>query len=415
MVTAITNTRVFDGQEVIGASTIVIDGGIIRRVGGAVPPEATVVDASGGTLLPGLIDAHCHTGMEGLRMALRFGVTTELDMMGYWPAEQRQVVAERDDLADVRAAGMGITPPGGHPTEYGPPDDDEFDGDRPSAADLDEAQAAEFAFPFCSTPEETVRIVAQQIAQGSDYIKIMIEDGTVVGHPGLPVISDEVLAAAVAEAHRHGKLTVAHVTTIEGAQRAVRAGVDGLGHLFLDGPHTPEIVAEIRAADTFVIPTLTVVSSAVGHTGAAFASDARVSSKLSPAWLESLRGSMNVYPQGRLEDALGTVAALQAAGVDILTGTDVTQPSPEFGGMAHGASVHHELQLLVAAGLTPVQALRAATSTPARRFGLTDRGRIVAGARADLLLVDGDPTTTISDTLSIRAVWRRGVLDAALA
>jgi imidazolonepropionase-like amidohydrolase len=69
----------------------------------------------------------------------------------------------------------------------------------------------------------------------------------------------------------------------------------------------------------------------------------------------------------------------------------------------------------VAAGLTPVQALRAATSTPARRFGLTDRGRIVAGARADLLLVDGDPASTISDTLSIRAVWRRGVLDAAIA
>jgi len=77
--------------------------------------------------------------------------------------------------------------------------------------------------------------------------------------------------------------------------------------------------------------------------------------------------------------------------------------------MAHGASVHHELQLLVAAGLTPVQALRAAIATPARRFGLTDRGRITPGARADPLLVDGDPTATIADTLSIRAVWRRGV------
>jgi adenine deaminase len=70
---------------------------------------------------------------------------------------------------------------------------------------------------------------------------------------------------------------------------------------------------------------------------------------------------------------------------------------------------------LVAAGLTRVEALRAATSTPARRFGLTDRGRIEASARADLLLVDGDPTTTISDTLSIKGVWRRGVHQAALA
>ncbi|MEO6090540.1 MAG: amidohydrolase family protein [Umezawaea sp.] len=74
----------------------------------------------------------------------------------------------------------------------------------------------------------------------------------------------------------------------------------------------------------------------------------------------------------------------------------------------HGASVHHELQHLVRAGLTPVQALRAATATTARRFRLTDRGRIAEGLRADLLLVDGDPTTTISDTLNTRAVWRRG-------
>ena len=146
-----------------------------------------------------------------------------------------------------------------------------------------------------------------------------------------------------------------------------------------------------------------------GHAGARFAADERVSSKLSTQWLDALRGCMNVYPQGDLDDALGAVPALHAAGVDILTGTDVSGPDPAFGGMAHGASVHHELQLLVTAGLTPVQALRAATATPARGFGLTDRGRITPGARADLLLVDGDPTTTIADTLSIRAVWRRGV------
>jgi imidazolonepropionase-like amidohydrolase len=241
----------------------------------------------------------------------------------------------------------------------------------------------------------------------------MIEDGTVVGHPGLPVISDDVLAAAVREAHRHGKLAIAHVTTIVGARRAVRAGIDGLGHLFTDGPATPGIVADIAGAGTFVIPTLTVLSSATGHPGAAFAADERVSSRLSTQWLHALRGCMNVYPQGDLDDALGAVAALHAAGVDILTGTDVSGPDPAFGGMAHGASVHHELQLLVTAGLTPVQALRAATATPARRFGLTDRGRITPGARADLLLVDGDPTTTIADTLSIRAVWRRGACQTA--
>ena len=80
----------------------------------------------------------------------------------------------------------------------------------------------------------------------------------------------------------------------------------------------------------------------------------------------------------------------------------------------HGASLHHELQLLVRAGLTPIEALRAATSVPARRFGIFDRGRIVDGARADLLLVKGDPTMNISDTLSIVAVWRQGVRLASI-
>jgi imidazolonepropionase-like amidohydrolase len=102
------------------------------------------------------------------------------------------------------------------------------------------------------------------------------------------------------------------------------------------------------------------------------------------------------------------VQALAAAGVDILAGTDASMAETFFGGLAHGASLHQELRYLVAAGLTPAQALRAATATTARRFGLVDRGRIAEGLRADLLLVDGDPTTNIGDTLNTRAIWRRG-------
>ena len=70
--------------------------------------------------------------------------------------------------------------------------------------------------------------------------------------------------------------------------------------------------------------------------------------------------------------------------------------------------MHHELQQFVNAGLSPARALSAATSVTARRFGLTDRGTIAVGQRADLLLVDGDPTVTIGDTLNLREVWRRG-------
>ena len=100
--------------------------------------------------------------------------------------------------------------------------------------------------------------------------------------------------------------------------------------------------------------------------------------------------------------------ALGDAAVDILAGTDASAPASGLGRLAHGASLHDELQQLVRAGLTPVEAQRAATSTPARRFDLRDRGRISPGLRADLVLVAGDPTTNIADTLTIKKVWKRG-------
>lgn len=96
--------------------------------------------------------------------------------------------------------------------------------------------------------------------------------------------------------------------------------------------------------------------------------------------------------------------------MDILVGTDASVPAPALGGLAHGASLHHELQLLVRAGMSPVEVLRAATSVPAKRFALSDRGCIEVGKRADLVLVDGDPpTTNIADSLSIKSVWKRGI------
>jgi imidazolonepropionase-like amidohydrolase len=395
--TAITNARVFDGENAIDDRTVVIDRGLIRAVGGDVPAGAVIVDACGGTLLPGLIDSHVHTDMDGLRDALKFGVTTELEMMGRWSAKQRKEISRRNDIADVRSPGMGLTPKGGHPTQY-----------AGSSNNLLMRLVVPFIFPFTQTPTEAVKFVDKQIAHGADYIKVFIEDGSCVGYPGLPIPDDATLRAAVVEAHRNHKLVIAHVTTVAGTRQAVDAGVDGLGHLFFDSAPSAELVADIAASGIFVIPTLVTLSTAFGNSAEWLAADERVKARLSQTWLDSLSRSVNVYPQGKLEDAYATIRALRDAGVDILAGCDVSEPIPMLGGLAHGASLHHELQLLVAAGLTPIEALRAATSTPARRFGLNDRGRIVPGACADLLLVDGDPLTDIADTLSIRDVWHRG-------
>ena len=98
-----------------------------------------------------------------------------------------------------------------------------------------------------------------------------------------------------------------------------------------------------------------------------------------------------------------SIGSLAAAGVPILAGTDAPNA-----GTAFGASLHHEMQLLVDSGLSPTQALAAATSLPARYFGLSDRGRIAAGLRADLCLVQGDPSHNIKCTRDIVQVWKAG-------
>jgi imidazolonepropionase-like amidohydrolase len=395
MITAIKNVHIFDGENIIDDELILIEGEWILSIGGVIPTGATVIDAHNATLMPGLIDAHVHTDIDGLHDALLFGVTTELEMNGKWSSNQRKKIAKRHDIADLRSPGMGVTPPGGHPSQY-----------MKSSNNL--LIKLFFRYPFVSTPDEAIRFVNKQVSNGADYIKIFIEDGTTVGFPGLTVISNNSLLAAVKEAHRLGKLAIAHVTTLEGARKAISAGVDGLAHLFFDRQTTTELTATIASSGAFVTPTLVTLSTAFGNSAAELAKDKRVSSRLSMKWLNSLSRSMNVYPQGNLEDAFASVRALHNAGVDILAGSDVSEPIPILGGLAHGASLHHELKLLVAAGLEPIEALRAATSNPARRFGLTDRGRIAPGKRADLILVDGDPLTNINCTLSIIGVWRSG-------
>jgi hypothetical protein len=109
-------------------------------------------------------------------------------------------------------------------------------------------------------------------------------------------------------------------------------------------------------------------------------------------------------PAMHYEGAEEAVRQLKAAGVPLLAGSDAPNP-----GTAHGVSLHRELELLVKAGLTPLEALTAATSTPARIFGLADRGRISQGLRADLVLVSGDPTKDVLATRDIVGIWKAGV------
>lgn len=403
--TAITNVRVFDGENIHLATTVVISGTTISSVGGIVPDAATVVDGKGCTLLPGLIDSHVHTGIPQLELALRFGVTTELEMMGHWTAAQRSEISERDDLADLRTASYGLTPPDGHPNQL----TKKLNLPQPQPQpDHSCGSDHEPLLMNARTPDEAIAFVRQRVNEGADYVKIMIEEGSVFQSPGLPMLSQETISAAVQEAHRHNKLAIAHAMTYDAAETAAGAGIDGLAHLFIDRGADARIVEKL--AGMFVTPCLCLNASLLGNKPTEFAADPRVSAKLPSAWLTHLQGSMDTFTDADFDVVLKTVADLHKAGIDILVGTDSSFPVPHLAGIAHGASVHHELQLLVRAGFTPTEALRAATSMPARGFGLTDRGRIQEGLRADLLLVQGDPTSDIRSTLSIRSIWRRGTL-----
>lgn len=418
--TAVINARIFDGEDVIDVQTVVIDGETIIAVGGEIPANARIVDAQGCTLMPGLIDAHVHTSEEGLRDALKFGITTELEMMGGFTKKGREKDLKNiKGIADVRSAGMGVTAPGGHPDELMPGEGiPEFVLKKMTKMTEEEKAAFLEAHankhgeesPTVTTSKDAVEFVDEQVTHGADYVKIMIENGHVLNAPGLPVLSDDILKAAVDEAHKLNKIAIAHVLTANSSKTAINVGVDGLAHIFIDRPSwTPELVKSITDSGTFVTPCLVLNSSIMGRPASNLAEDPRVHSKLNQEWIDTLNSCFNTFPQAKMEDNFKNLMDLYKSGVDILVGTDVSVPVPTLGGLAHGASVHHELQLLVEAGFTPIEALRAATSVPARRFSLDDRGRIIAGARADLLLVKGDPTTTISDTLSIRAVWTRGI------
>jgi imidazolonepropionase-like amidohydrolase len=421
--TAIINAIIFDGKNIIEAKSILFKNGKIVNVGGLIPPDAEIIDGNGATLLPGLIDSHVHTSIDGLREALQFGITTELEMAGSFGKKGREMqIKDNNDIADVRSSCMGLTAPGGHPDELIPKQEGIPDFILKKMERMNDQEKADFMALFeakedgekvnldVTTVEGAIKFVQAQVDNGADYFKVMIEEGTVLNAPGLPMLSDEVLKASVKEAHKLNKIAIAHVLTAETSKTAIEAGIDGLAHLFIDRPDwTDELVEMIAESGAFVTPCLVLNSSILGNNACHVANDERVNFKLDSAWKKTMCSCFNTFSKGNLEDSFKNVMDLHKAGVDILVGTDVSFPIPHLGGLAHGVSVHHELQLLVKAGFMPIEALRSATSIPAKRFSLHDRGIIAEGFRADFILVNGNPTENISDTLSIIGVWKEGV------
>jgi imidazolonepropionase-like amidohydrolase len=389
----IRDVRVFDGNRILEHRSVLIENGTVHRIyrGAANVPNARLTDGSGRTLLPGLIDAHVHLpdqAKTAAQQALKFGVTTQLDMFsaGERLKEIKRIEAEdASDCSDVRTAATGATVADGHPTQMGGP-----------------------AISTISGPAEAQDFVDARIAEGSDYIKIIHDDGSTWPwkHDPVSMLDNRTMQALVVAAHKRGKLAVVHALSEAQARDAILAGADGLAHLFIGESVSPDFGEMVAAHHVFVIPTLSTIYLNCGKSlGSSIAADPHLSPHIGKDAAERL--TMAKADPSANQLCIGTDEAMRElvrAHVMVLAGTDAPAP-----GTTYGASLHGELELLVRDGLSPVQALAAATSLPAHAFHLNDRGVIKRGARADLLLVEGDPSRDIRDTRNIVAVWKRGV------
>ncbi len=353
MAAVLRGARVYDGVGFTDPADVAVDGDRIV----AVPPDvADVVDATGGFLIPGLIDCHVHLrGPETLTALVSHGVTTALDMGS--PTALIAALRGQPGVTDIRSSLMVATSPASAHAKR-----------MHAAANVQEALVAE--------DTDVAAWVAAHLDQGADYIKIVID---------LPGFAPDTVAALVAAAHARASTTVAHASRSDAVNMAQQAGVDVLTHVPLDKAIGATQAAALATTRTVVVPTLTMMSATAQNLQAAG------------------------LTQMSYESARASVTALHAAGVPILAGTDANATPGAPASPGFGSSLHDELELLVDAGLTTREALEAATSAAALHFDLPDRGRIAPGLRADLVLLEQDPLADIAAIRTIRAVWCGGV------
>ncbi len=396
----LTGARLFDGS---GAplrenTAILVEDGVIRRVADdreACPEGARPVDLGRRVLMPGLTDAHTHAsgrvpktakGAEELlpgiaahflqaelRDYLRFGVTTirVCGSQGLMPQTARQAMrygAFRGPRLLTCGKIVSATAPGGR-----------FYGDMYREAD---------------GPDDIRRAVREQIRAGADFVKVMTTGArsNELEDPQPLQLTEPELAAVTDEAHRMGYRVAAHAEGLDGCAAAIRHGVDTIEHgMYLH--RRPDLLEAMAAAGQVLVPTLSGYYWMAGLGEAVDPATAQADPELPPVRSE--------VAQYTLAAGAPSMGAARQAGVKIALGSDTS--------LAAGL----EIQRMVHHGLTPAQALAAATMTAAEALDLDEYiGTVSAGKLADLLIVDGDPLTEphlLSDPGRIWLVLQRGV------
>lgn len=338
------------------AQYVVLRDGRIESIAATAPPAATAsrrLDLGGRYVVPGLIDAHVHIASPtAMRAALESGVTTvrSAGVSNFADVGLRELV-KKGHLAgpDVLAAGYHVRP-------------------QPAVeAFMDAPDLGDLLAAGLTTSDALRRFVRMNLGRGVDWIKVLATEraGTPDTDPRKQVYTEAELALVVSEASARGAGVLAHAHGAEGAAAAVRAGVRSIEH----GTYlTDETLALMAQKGTYFIPTADVMNDLAEPGG-----------DYDNAGLQR-RGQM-MKPI-----AVDTIRRAKAAGVKIGAGTDTAY------GPTSIARVGREIGELVAAGLTPLQALQAATTVNASMLKLERRiGQVAPGFEADLVVVDQSP------------------------
>lgn len=255
------------------------------------------------------------------------------------------------------------------------------------------------------TVSEARRDVQELAIQKVDLVKIYVDDrnGTV------PKLRPELYRAIIDEAHKNSLRVVAHVFYLEDAKDLVRSGVDGFSHLPRGREVDDEFVSLMKQHNVFVIPSLWLQESATLSERPPWFDDPSLHRTVAPEILTQWGELLATRNAASIKNASDTyqrvqrsLARLNAAGVRIAFGSDY--PSPHF----VGYSEHRELELMVRAGMTPAQAIIAATRTSAEILRLDQSGTIAPGKSADFIVLDADPLSDIANTRRIWKVYLRG-------
>lgn len=407
---AIVGARLIDGtgapqQDGI---TILIDGDRIAAVGPAdrvkVPDGTRIIQGAGRTVIPGLIDTHVHFRDYVAELFLAHGVTTVRDAGN--PPEWTLALKKKEAAGDMR-------------------------GPRIFAVGniLDAPPVLRGHHIGVETPAAAAKATRQLLALGVDAIKVYMK------------VTPDMVRASAAEAHAAKKRVIGHITF--SARDAALAGIDALEHgsgialaiardeaqvraisdhsgvfgwRFMDPVKADALVRLLVDEQVVVVPALANWARGATAHRVRFQADAvRVVADPNLSYLPAdVRERIKTYATGKrtpeetraleedyraLNDFLGR---FKRAGGTLVVGTD--------NGIVHGLGTHHELELLVAAGLTPIEAIRAATGDAAALIQADDLGVVAAGKAADLVIVNGDPARTIADTRKVEIVIKRGQL-----